>query len=210
MPNGNFESNQADRLALLSSGGSSGALGTLLSGGIGILQDLIAARFGGISGGGGVQDTGFQPLVSSASPNLASLAAVSGAIIAAGGRIVGSVISISRAAWAAIPAAVKSAAAAIGLTVAFTDVGLPSIPGFNGSGDGLTNAQQKRLDKFQQLTGAGVPPNIAARAAGIGRRPRRGITYAQIKGFSRISGMLSKWGMVPRKMRGAKKRRVCK
>lgn len=38
----------------------------------------------------------------------------------------------------------------------------------------------------------------------IRRRRNRGISYAQLKGFQRVSGLMGKWGMVPRKMSGAK------
>lgn len=36
----------------------------------------------------------------------------------------------------------------------------------------------------------------------FGRRGH-GITKTELRGFNRVSGMLAKWGMVPRKMRGA-------
>lgn len=35
-------------------------------------------------------------------------------------------------------------------------------------------------------------------------RRGRGITKTELRGFNRVSGLLAKWGMVPRKMRGAR------
>ena len=44
--------------------------------------------------------------------------------------------------------------------------------------------------------------------AGARARRRRGITATELRGFNKVSGMLGRWGMAPRKMRGA--RRVTK
>lgn len=183
--------------SFLQSGG--GLFGPLLQGGLDIATSLIGQKFGRppqvttlAAAGTGLIPTG-GPI---------GMAAISAAIVAAGGRIVGTVIQISRAAWAAIPSLIKQAAVAVGLTVAFTDVGLP---GFGG--DGLSMAQQNKIGRFQQMTDAGVPPNIAARAVGIGRRRRRGISAFELRGFRKISHMLGHWGMVPRGMRGARARR---
>ncbi len=50
---------------------------------------------------------------------------------------------------------------------------------------------------------------LGGRAGARGRRPRRrGITATELRGFNKVSGMLGRWGMAPRKMRGA--RRVTK
>ena len=43
---------------------------------------------------------------------------------------------------------------------------------------------------------------------GGGGRPRRGgrgITATELRGFNKVSGLLGRWGMAPRKMRGARK-----
>jgi hypothetical protein len=42
------------------------------------------------------------------------------------------------------------------------------------------------------------------RARGGGVRRRRGITATELRGFNKVSGMLGRWGMAPRKMRGAR------
>ena len=184
---------------LLPGAGGSPLFGQLIQGGLDIANTLIAQKFGRppvsqvttLAAAGGLVPTG-GPI---------GLAAISAAIVAVGGRIVGSVIQISRAAWASIPALIKQAAVAVGLTVAFTDVGLPGI-----GGDGLSMAQERKIARFQQMTDAGVPPNIAARAVGIGRRRRRGISAFELRGFRKISHLLSHVGMVPRGLRGARPR----
>lgn len=184
------------------SGGSTPLLGGLIQGGLDIVNTLIGAKFGGT----GVASLSPTPLGTTQMGGLiptggpVGMAAISAAIVAAGGTIVGTVIRISRVAWAAIPSLIKQAAIAVGLTVAFTDVGLT---GLNGGGE-LSQAQQRKIARFQQLTGAGVPPGIAARATGIGRRRRRGISAFELSGFRKISHMLGHVGMVPRGLRGAR------
>lgn len=183
-------------------GGGSPLLAGLIGEGFGLLNTFIESKFG-------------QPGVSSLAPSPSGalipaggpvgLAAVSATIVAAGGAIVGSVIRISSRAWAAIPTLIKQAAVALGLTVAFTDVGLADIG--IGGGDGLSLAQQKKISRFQAMTSAGVPPGIAARATGIGRKRRRGISAFELRGFRKISHMLGHVGMVPRGLRGARPHR---
>ena len=57
----------------------------------------------------------------------------------------------------------------------------------------------------------GRPGSALRGAAGMigGRgRPRRrgrGITATELRGFNKVSGLLGRWGMAPRKMRGARK-----
>ena len=51
--------------------------------------------------------------------------------------------------------------------------------------------------------GAGMLGRGRARAPG-GVRRRRGITATELRGFNKVSGMLGRWGMAPRKMRGAR------
>lgn len=184
-------------------------LGTLLQGGLDIVSNLLRSKFGGV----GVVSPS-QPAVSleqirsgllpTGGAGGLGIAVIGPAIIAAGGRIVGSVIQISRAAWAAIPSLIKQAAIALGLTVAFTDIEVDIFGGGGGTGM-LSQAQQRKIEKFQAMTSAGVPPNIAARASSIGKKRRRGISAFELRGFSRISHMLSHWGMVPR---GLSKARV--
>jgi hypothetical protein len=77
----------------------------------------------------------------------------------------------------------------------------------NGTCNTRGKAEAKRLARFQALTGAGIPPTIAAREAGFNRPKHHGISYAQLRGFNRVSGMLSHWGMVPRKLHGAHAKR---
>lgn len=186
----------------LPTGGQTSVLGGLIQGGLDIVNQFVAAKFGATGVGSpsptpvAVQTLG--GLIPTGGP--VGLAAISAVVVAAGGAIVGTVIRISSRAWAAIPALVKQAAIALGLTVAFTDIGL-DLP---GGGDGLSQAQQRKVDRFQQLTGAGVPPGIAARATGIGRRRRRGISAFELSGFRKISHLLGHVGMVPRGLRGAR------
>jgi len=177
-------------------------LGGLIQGGLDIVNTLVATKFGAT----GVASPSPTPLGTTQMGGLiptggpVGLAAISGAIVAVGGTIVGTVIRISRGAWARIPALVKSAAIALGLTVAFTDA---DIIGGGGAGE-LSMAQQRKIGRFQQLTGAGVPPGLAARAVGIGRRRRRGISAFELSGFRKISHLLGHVGMVPRGLRGAR------
>jgi len=180
-------------------------LGGLIQGGLDIVNTLVASKFGatGVASPSPTPlgTTQFGGLIPAGGP--VGLAAISGAIVAAGGAIVGTVIRISRGAWARIPALVKSAAIALGLTVAFTDA---DIIGGGGGGE-LSLAQQRKIGRFQQLTGAGVPPGLAARAVGIGRRRRRGISAFELSGFRKISHLLGHVGMVPRGLRGARPHR---
>lgn len=45
-----------------------------------------------------------------------------------------------------------------------------------------------------------------ARPGARGRKRRgRGITATELRGFNKVSGLLGRWGMAPRKMRGARK-----
>lgn len=195
----------------LPTGAGAPLLGTLLQGGIDIVSNLLAAKFGGVGvtapgaltsslvqpGGGLIQAGGI--------PAGLGISVIGPAIIAAGGRIVGTVIQISRAAWAAIPSLVKQAAIALGLTVAFTDI---EVDLFGGGGTGmLSQAQQRKIAKFQAMTSAGVPPNIAARATSIGKKRRRGISAFELSGFRKISHLLGHVGMVPRGLRGARPHR---
>ncbi len=183
----------------LPSGGT--LLGGLLQGGIDIVNTLVGAKFGAV-GVGSPSPTPFAAtnlggLIPTGGP--IGLAAVTAAIAAVGGAVVGTVIRISRGAWARIPALIKSAAVALGLTLAFTDADL-----IGGGAGELSTAQQRKIDRFQQLTGAGVPPGLAARAVGIGRRRRRGISAFELSGFRKISHLLGHVGMVPRGLRGAR------
>ncbi len=192
----------------LPTGGPS-LLGGLVQGGLDILGSFVASKFGTA----GVPSPSPTPLAVTTLGGLiptggpVGLAAVSGAIVAAGGAIVGSVIRISSAAWRAIPTLVKQAAVALGLTVAFTDVGVADVSGLFGGGDRLSQAQQRKIAKFQAMTSAGVPPGIAARATGIGRKRRRGISAFELSGFRKISHLLGHVGMVPRGLRGARAHR---
>ncbi|MEE8539988.1 MAG: hypothetical protein V3S54_09230 [Woeseiaceae bacterium] len=178
-------------------------LGGLLQGGIDIVNTLVGAKFGGV----GVPSPTPTPFAAS---NLGGLiptggpigmAAVIAAVAAVGGAVVGTVIRVSRAGWNRIPALIKSAAIALGLTVALTDA---DVLGTGGGAGELSQAQQRKIDRFQQLTGAGVPPGLAARAVGIGRRRRRGISAFELSGFRKISHLLGHVGMVPRGLRGAR------
>ncbi len=193
----------------LPTGAGAPILGTLLQGGLDIVSNLLAAKFGGagVTAPGALLGTGFQEggiLQTGGGAGGLGISVIGPAIIAAGGRIVGSVIQISRAAWAAIPSLVKQAAIALGLTVAFTDI---EVDLFGGGGAGmLSQAQQRKIAKFQAMTSAGVPPNIAARATSIGKKRRRGISAFELRGFSRISHMLSHWGMIPRGLHRARPR----
>lgn len=45
------------------------------------------------------------------------------------------------------------------------------------------------------------------RGRAMGRRRSRGISGAELRGFNRVSRLLGNFGMVPRKMRGARPRR---
>jgi hypothetical protein len=47
----------------------------------------------------------------------------------------------------------------------------------------------------------------APRGAGGRRRRGRGITSRELRGFNKVARLLSKFGMVPRKMRGARLRK---
>lgn len=189
----------------LPAGGPSPLLGGLIQGGFDILNTFVASKFGAT----GVASPSPTPLGTTQLGGLiptggpVGMAAISATIVAAGGAIVGTVIRISRAAWAAIPALIKQAAIAVGLTVAFTDV---QLIGGGGTGE-LSMAQQRKINRFQQLTGAGVPPGLAARAVGIGRRRRRGISAFELSGFRKISHLLGHVGMVPRGLRGARPHR---
>lgn len=183
--------------------GGSPLLGGLIQGGFDILGSFVQSKFG-------------QPGIPSPAPSpvgagvltptggTLGIAVVGPAIIAAGGRIVGTIIQITRAAWAAIPTLIKQAAIALGLTVAFTDISLDVL---GGAAPGeLSKAQQRKIDKFQAMTSAGVPPGIAARATRIGARRRRGISFFELRGFRKISHLLGHVGMVPRGLRGARAR----
>ncbi len=189
-------------------GSGTNLLGTLLQGGLDIASNLLQAKFGGVGvlpptvGISQLQQGVLVP--TGGTPTGLGISVVGPAIIAAGGRIVGSVIQITRAAWASIPSLIKQAAIALGLTVAFTDI---EVDVFGGGGAGmLSQAQQRKIAKFQAMTSAGVPPNIAARATSIGRKRRRGISAFELRGFSRISHLLAHVGMVPRGLRGARPR----
>lgn len=189
----------------LPSGGPT-LLGGLIQGGLDIVNTLVASKLGATGVGSPsptpLGTTQLGGLIPAGGP--VGLATVSGAVIAAGGAVVGTIIRITRAGWAAIPALVKQAAIALGLTVAFTDIEL--IGGGGGAGE-LSQAQQRKIARFQQLTGAGVPPGIAARATGIGKRRRRGISAFELSGFRKISHLLGHVGMVPRGLRGARPHR---
>ena len=184
------------------SSGSTPLLGGLIQGGLDIVNTFISSKLGAT----GVASPSPTPLGTAQMGGLiptggpVGMAAISAAIVAAGGAIVGTVIRISRVAWAAIPSLIKQAAIAVGLTVAFTDVDLIG----GGGGGQLSLAQQRKIARFQQLTGAGVPPGIAARATGIGRRRRKGISAFELSGFRKISHLLGHVGMVPRGLRGAR------
>ncbi len=179
-----------------------GLLGGLIQGGLDIVNTLVGAKFGAT----GVASFSPTPLSTAQLGGLIptggpiGMAAVIAAVAAVGGAVVGTVIRVTRAGWARIPALIKSAAIALGLTLALTDA---DIVGGGGGGE-LSMAQQRKIDRFQQLTGAGVPPALAARAVGIGRRRRRGISAFELSGFRKISHLLGHVGMVPRGLRGAR------
>jgi len=178
-------------------------LGGLLQGGLDIVNTLVGAKFGGV----GVPSPTPSPFTTTQLGGLIptggpiGMAAVIAAVAAVGGAVVGTVIRVTRAGWARIPALIKQAAVALGLTVALTDIEL--IGGGGGTGE-LSMTQQRKIDRFQQLTGAGVPPGLAARAVGIGRRRRKGISAFELSGFRKISHLLGHVGMVPRGLRGAR------
>ncbi len=179
-------------------------LGGLIQGGLDIVNTLVGAKFGGV-GVGSPSPTPFAAtnlggLVPTIGGGPIGMAAVIAAVAAVGGAVVGTVIRVTRAGWTRIPAIIKSAAIALGLTVALTDA---DVLGGGGGGE-LSMAQQRKIDRFQQLTGAGVPPGLAARAVGIGRRRRRGISAFELSGFRKISHLLGHVGMVPRGLRGAR------
>ncbi len=201
-------------------------LGQLIQGGFGILQGFLQSKFGApglpapgpgvgditiqgpaITGGrpitlagGAIVPAGQGSLLAAGGP--IGLAAVTAALVAVGGRLVGTVIQITRAGWARIPSIIKSAAVALGFTLAFTDADL-----LGNGGGGFSMAQQRKIDRFQTLTTAGVPPGLAARAVGIGKKRRKGISAFELSGFRRISHLLAHVGMVPRGLRGARPRR---
>ncbi len=62
-------------------------------------------------------------------------------------------------------------------------------PGSTGIGGQLVSAGRRAL---------------GGRAALRGRGRRRGITGTELRGFNRVSRLLGKFGMVPRKLRGAR------
>ncbi len=186
----------------LPAGGPSPLLGGLIQGGFDILNTFVASKFGGT----GVAAPSPTPLGTLAMGGLiptggpVGIAAVTAAIAAVGGAVVGTAIRISRGAWGRIPSLIKQAAIALGLTLAFTDAELIG----GGAPGELSMTQQRKIDRFQQLTGAGVPPGLAARAVGIGKRRRRGISAFELSGFRKISHLLGHVGMVPRGLRGAR------
>ena len=193
-------------------------LQNLIQGGFGALNTFIASKFGATgvaspsptpvaftSQGGLIPTAGPRPgLITAGGIPQLGIGIVTGAIVAAGGAIVGTVIRITRAGWARVPGLIKQAAVFLGLTVAFTDVEL--FGGGGGMAGELSQAQQNKIARFQQMTSAGVPPGIAARATGIGRKRRRGISAFELSGFRKISHMLSHWGMVPRGLTKARVR----
>lgn len=177
-------------------------LGGLLQGGFDIVNTLINTKFGGT----GVSAPSPTPLGTLQMGGLIpgggpiGLAAVTAAIAAVGGAVVGTVIRVTRGGWARIPSLIKQAAVALGLTLALTDAELIG----GGAPGELSMTQQRKIDRFQQLTSAGVPPGLAARAVGIGKRRRRGISAFELSGFRKISHLLGHVGMVPRGLRGAR------
>jgi len=177
-------------------------LGGLLQGGLDIVNTLVATKFGAT----GVASPSPTPLGTLQMGGLIpaggpiGLAAVTAAIAAVGGAVVGTVIRVTRGGWARIPSLIKQAAVALGLTLALTDAELIG----GGAPGELSMTQQRKIDRFQQLTGAGVPPGLAARAVGIGKRRRRGISAFELSGFRKISHLLGHVGMVPRGLRGAR------
>lgn len=189
------------RAQLISPSGP-GLLGGLIQGGLDIASTFIRSKFGGV----GVDSFSPTPFATTQAGGLIptggpiGMAAVIAAVAAVGGAVVGTVIRITRAGWARIPAIIKQAAVALGLTVALTDIELIG----GGEPGELSMAQQRKIDRFQQLTSAGVPPGLAARAVGIGKRRRRGISAFELSGFRKISHLLGHVGMVPRGLRGAR------
>lgn len=145
-------------------GGTGGTLlGQIVGGGMDILQEWLRSRWGQQQPT--VQPVGFTfptdvgqpaggPLVGPVGAGT-SVAAIAPMILAAGGRIVGTVIRITRGAWAAIPGWVKTAAAALGLTVAFTDVeaALPGEPGYvrKRRRRGITACELRGFKKVESL-----------------------------------------------------------
>lgn len=129
-----------------------------------------------------------------------------GQIIAAAGNIVPAVINslapkpnvttISK-----IEEILKGSPAATAAGGAAAGAGVAALLGGNG-----TKKRKTKLQKFQELVAAGVPAKSAVAAVG-GFHTHHGISYAQLRGFNRVSGLLAHWGMVPRKMHGAKAKR---
>ena len=188
------------RAAQLMATGGSPLFGQLLAGGLDLATTLISQKFGRTPAAAQGLNLAASGVLQPAGGGV-GMATVASAIALVGGTIVGTIIRVSRAGWARVPALIKQAAVALGLTVALTDI---EFAGGGVAGE-LSMAQQTKIAKFTQMTDAGVPPNIAAKAVGIGRRRRKGISAFELRGFSKISHMLSHFGMVPR---GLHRRRV--
>ena len=122
----------------MTQGGSTDIWGTLIGGGLGILNNYLMGAY--------KQPSGFQTPVGVAAASTTA-GAVIPAIIAAGGRVVGSVVRISRAAYAALPDWVKQGIVAMGLTLLISDAS-------DGSGGLITYGGKKPRRRGKGITGA--------------------------------------------------------
>ncbi|MGH2361214.1 MAG: hypothetical protein ACRDGM_11840 [bacterium] len=143
---------------------------------LGVFTPAIQAA---LPGGAQPLGAGFLPLPGGM-PQLAvatptTLAALAVALAGYGIRLIGTIIRTTRTLWARVPAVLKAAAVALGVSVLF-----------DGNGNGEDGA-------------------------GRARRRRSGISYAQLKGFHRVTALLRKVGMRPKALGyGARRGRVCK
>lgn len=150
--------------------------GGLIQGGFGILSQILAqraareaARGMGFNAGGTFSD--MSPTVGTGpmTADPASLATISPAIIAAGGRIVGNIIRITRRNWAKVPDLVKQAAAALGMTVLFEAL--------SGDEDGERRRPRRTGISAAQLRGfnkvCGLLRRVGMQPKGLRRGPRK-------------------------------------
>ena len=146
--------------------------GALIGGGLSILNNWLMTR----NQGQGFQT---QPTLTPAMQGGAgaSLAAIGAAVVAAGGRLIGNVVRISRAGYASLPAWVKEGIVALGLSLLISDAA-------DGSGG---------LIRYGGATGR--------------RRRAKGITGAELRGFNKMSRLLKKVGMRPKALGGGSRRR---
>jgi hypothetical protein len=108
----------------------------------------------------GLVPTSGQVLGMGAALPAANRAAVLAAIAQAGGRIVGNVVRIARAAWAALPDWVKVALPTLGLSLLFTD----------GDSDGEKKKPKRRGISAAQLKGFHAVVGLLRK---VGMRPKK-------------------------------------